>query len=71
MRMLIGRLLNVGVPVSDWYPDVSEMFDMNEKHEGTERFENRILNFPLYPEDGRIKEIAGIINREAEEIYGR
>ncbi|MCR4938281.1 MAG: DegT/DnrJ/EryC1/StrS family aminotransferase [Lachnospiraceae bacterium] len=69
-RELIGRLLKKNVPVSDWYPDVSVMFGINEKHEGSSVFEEQILNFPLIRDKGRIKEIAEIINKEAMEIYG-
>lgn len=69
-KELIRKLLEKSVPVSDWYPDVSVMFGIREKHIGTETFEKRILNFPLTLDDDRIQELARILNSEVKTVYG-
>lgn len=66
---LIGHLLEVGVPVSDWYPAVTPIFGVSPVSSvgapvfpGASYMEERILNLPLLIEDADIRTYTDIIN---------
>ncbi len=61
-KQLIDCLLDKNIAVSDWYPAVTDIFNVDEVFEGTEYSQARILNFPLLIEKGQIKHIADTIN---------
>ena len=61
-RIFIDYCLENNLPVSDWYPVISNMFGDDSKYEGAEWHEKHIVNFPLLIDNDRIYEICNIIN---------
>lgn len=59
---LIAYLLNKNVPVSDWYPTVTDIFSENKEFPGARYMEERILNFPLMTNKVEIERICSIVN---------
>lgn len=64
---LITYLLEKSVPVSDWYPSVSEMFGDIGEYIGVSKIEHEIINFPLLLPEVEIKRICFEINRFMED----
>ncbi len=64
---IIRRLLSERVPVSDWYPVVTELFSVKNTFENGAALERRILNFPLLIPDEEIGRIVDtLLNIETE-----
>lgn len=61
-RMLIDKLLERKVPVSDWYPVVTPIFGAENPYGNAYRMEKKIINFPLLIDDKEIQRICNIIN---------
>ena len=61
-KNFIAYCLEKRLPVSDWYPQVTPIFGMNEKKLGAEWHENHIVNFPLLISEDEIVKICGAIN---------
>ena len=61
-KKLVKQCLENGLPVSDWYPCVTELFDEQKDFPGAKKHEEMILNFPLLIEEAQIKKICKIIN---------
>ncbi|MBE6828380.1 MAG: hypothetical protein E7514_07220 [Ruminococcaceae bacterium] len=59
----VRRLLEMNVPVSDWYPVSAIMFDDYSSYPNALAAEKSILNFPLLIGEKRIKEICECINK--------
>lgn len=61
---LIGFMLERSLPVSDWYPIVTDIFGSADKaaFPNTRIFEKQILNLPLMTGKDRIKQICGVIH---------
>ena len=57
-RRIIHCLLDKQLPVSDWYPNITEMF-MDHKIDlaGVDDMEKSIINFPLDIEEETIRKI--------------
>lgn len=66
--ILVKKLLNSNVPVSDWYPVVTDLFSDNKYYNGGTQFQKTILNFPLLCSDEKIKNFAFIFNKIVEEF---
>ena len=64
---LISYLLEQGVPVSDWYPVITTMFDDNTVYPNAEKMEKMILNFPLLIPDEEIASICEHVNLAVEQ----
>ncbi len=60
-KRVIDACLEEKLPVSDWYPRVTDMFSCTEKFPGAEWHEKRILNFPLLIEKSQIRRICHTI----------
>ena len=58
----IEYLLEHKVPVSDWYPDVTDIFGIEEVFPNTKSMEEKLINFPLNVEKEEIQRICHIIN---------
>lgn len=56
-RELIRSCLEKSLPVSDWYPRVTNLFGCDEEFPGAYRHEQRILNFPLLISNDEIDRI--------------
>lgn len=65
---LIKFLLEKKVPVSDWYPVVTEMFGDEGVYINAKKMEDRIINFPLILSKKEIEIIAYNVNLFFEEI---
>lgn len=62
-RAIIDRLLQSGLPVSDWYPNITEMFCKSKiELPGVDILEKRIVNFPLDTDEETIKKICDCVN---------
>lgn len=62
---LIAALLQQRLPVSDWYPVIAPMFEVNEPFPQALRMEKQLLNFPLVNvSEEQIERIAMVINSE-------
>ncbi len=62
---LIAALLQQRLPVSDWYPVIAPMFNVNESFPQALRMEKQLLNFPLVNVSAeQIKRIAMVIDSE-------
>ncbi len=53
----ISWCLAHNLPISDWYPRVTPMFDRENVFCGAEQHEKRIINFPLMITDQKVHEI--------------
>lgn len=62
-KPLIAYLLSNNVPVSDWYPVVTDIFFDEKEYPNAKFMEKRILNFPLITTEDEIVRICGIVNR--------
>lgn len=62
-KQLISYLLKNNIPVSDWYPNVTDIFFSTKNFDGVNFMENRILNFPLMINEEQIKHICETFNR--------
>lgn len=60
---LIGSCLEDGLPVSDWYPRVTNLFGNTEPFPGAQKHESMILNFPLLIPEEKIDRICSKICR--------
>lgn len=58
----IKYCLDNSLPVSDWYPLVTPMFNEDGEYPGARWHAEHIVNFPLLIEHEEIKRICGIIN---------
>lgn len=58
----VQKLLLENIPVSDWYPVVSKLFDDNRNYPNALKMEQEILNFPLLISDEEVIHIANTIN---------
>ena len=63
-KSVVKELLNNSLPVSDWYPNVTDLF-LDEKLSlpGVDKMEKMIVNFPLDVEEKTILEICATINK--------
>ena len=63
-RKIIDALLAEKLPVSDWYPNITEMFsDEKTALEGVDIMEEKIVNFPLDTDKETIEKICFTVNR--------
>ena len=60
-RRIIDTCLSKGLPVSDWYPKVTPLFDETGEFPGAQLHEEQILNFPLLIEEDRIDAICELL----------
>ncbi len=58
---IISACLKKGLPVSDWYPQITPMFGINKEFPGAAWHEARILNFPLPMDEETISQICDTI----------
>lgn len=61
-KAIVKYLLDNGVPVSDWYPNVTPIFGYSGEFRGADEMEEKILNFPLLIGEEKIKQICGVLN---------
>lgn len=61
-RKLINMLLDEGLPVSDWYPRVTPLFNAHCDFPGAQWHENYILNVPVLLDESKILRICQVIN---------
>lgn len=66
-KELIDYILERKLPVSDWYPDVTEIFGKRGTFANTRRMEEQIINFPLSVEQEKIQKICNTVNAFWEE----
>lgn len=62
IKDFIGFLLSNGIPVSDWYPNVTPLFFENKPFRNASLLEQRILNFPLLIGKEKIQDFCKVIN---------
>ena len=68
-KMFIKYALDNGLPISDWYPVVVDMFNEEKsKYVNAYKFEKMIINFPLLLDDCEIVNICNHINKFFEEV---
>ena len=60
-QKLIQSCLAKSIPVSDWYPRVTNLFDCDAEFPGAYQHEQRILNFPLLISEEEIDRICAEI----------
>lgn len=65
-RELIRSCLEKSLPVSDWYPRVTNLFDCEADFPGARKHEQQILNFPLLITGDEIDRICNEILRFAD-----
>ena len=59
---LIETFLIYNLPISDWYPVVTPIFDISQKdYINAKKMEDSILNFPLIINETDIIQICGIV----------
>ena len=64
---IVKALLKKNLPVSDWYPNVTVLFNENIiTLPGVDSIAKRIINFPLDIDEEKIKEICFNINTTIE-----
>ena len=61
-KELIAYSLEKGLPISDWYPDVTEIFGVTEIFPNTKSMEEKIINFPLNIDREKIQMICSTVN---------
>ena len=61
-KELIAYSLERGLPISDWYPDVTEIFGVTEMFPNTKSMEEKIINFPLNIDREKIQTICSTVN---------
>ena len=66
--IFVQKLLEKKVPVSDWYPVSSILFDDYSLYKNAYSAEKSILNFPLLIGENRIREICTCINSIKDEL---
>ncbi len=59
----VAACLKEGLPISDWYPNITPFFGKRRELAGIDSHERCILNFPLLTENGEIEKICSFINR--------
>lgn len=64
---IIRRCLAEGLPVSDWYPNVTYLFGDEGDYPGADLHETQIINFPLLLSDGEKDRICSVINEVLNE----
>ena len=71
-RTLIRSCLEKSLPVSDWYPSVTNLFSCESEFPGAKKHEEQILNFPLLISEEKIdricEEICTVINKIQTEV---
>lgn len=60
-RKIINECLDASLPVSDWYPCVTNLFDCDKMFEGAKKHESMVLNFPLLIDYQIIDKICSIL----------
>lgn len=60
-EFVIKRCLEEGLPVSDWYPRVTNLFGVHDEFPGAKMHEKMILNFPLLVSTEKIDQICMLI----------
>ena len=67
-KKIIDNLLKNSCPVSDWYPNITEMFmDKKLNLPGVDEMEELIINFPLDIDEEKIRNICFNINVTGDE----
>lgn len=66
-KEFISYILEQGLPISDWYPDVTEIFGVKGELPNTRSMEEKIINFPLNIEQEEIRKICYAVNTFFEE----
>ena len=61
-KELIAYSLEKKLPISDWYPDVTEIFGVTEIFPNTKSMEEKIINFPLNIDREKIQMICSTVN---------
>lgn len=61
-KEFIAYCLEKGLPISDWYPDVTELFGATEVFSNTRSMEEKIINFPLNIDKEKIQMICSTVN---------
>ncbi|MGN0596120.1 MAG: DegT/DnrJ/EryC1/StrS family aminotransferase [Ruminiclostridium sp.] len=59
---IVSYCLEKKLPVSDWYPDVTSIFNYSGSFEGIRQMEEKILNFPLLIGKEKIDQICSNLN---------
>ncbi len=59
----IEQCLHDNLPISDWYPRVTTVFQNSDHFVGAEWHEEHIVNFPLLKEDCEIKRICEVMKK--------
>jgi len=62
-HLFIKTLLGAHIPVSDWYPTITELFANEEVFPNAEHMGNSIVNFPLTVSEKKIQEIGRTISK--------
>lgn len=60
-KRVIAACLENGLPISDWYPRVTDFFGVKEAFVGAEKHEKMILNFPLLLDEEKIGQICRVV----------
>ena len=61
-KRFIKYCLDRSLPISDWYPDVTGMFQRDEEYIGCKLHEEQIVNFPLLLSDEKVLAVCNAIN---------